>query len=148
MKLSFNFGTGIFLFYGLFMIGIVTMVIKSTRHDPNLVVEEYYKADLAYQAHYEKLLNRQQLSGEIDVTLSDDGESVAVHFPKEIPADQGEILLYNPQDNQQDIRTAIALDEHGRQLIPLKNQLSGRWRIKIDWTANGKAYYEEQEVWL
>ena len=49
--MKFNFGTGIALVYGIFAVGMVTMVIISRGEDPGLVQKDYYNLDLNYQAH-------------------------------------------------------------------------------------------------
>jgi hypothetical protein len=49
MKL--NWGTGIAIFYGLFMVIMITFVVMSRNVDHSLVMEDYYEADINYQEH-------------------------------------------------------------------------------------------------
>ena len=55
MKL--NWGTGIAAFYLLFMVVLLSFVIKSRSYDHSLVTTNYYEQDLKYQQQYDKLAN-------------------------------------------------------------------------------------------
>ena len=50
-----NWGTGIAIFYGTFMVIMITFVIKSRSVDHSLVMDNYYEEDINYQSHMDKL---------------------------------------------------------------------------------------------
>lgn len=60
MKLSW--GTGIAIFYSVFVIVLVFVVVKSTSIDNALVTDDYYKKDLEYQTQIDKQVNSQGLA--------------------------------------------------------------------------------------
>ena len=53
--MKINWGTGIFIFYSLFVGALVFQLVKSFQYDNSLVVENYYEKDLNYQEQYNKI---------------------------------------------------------------------------------------------
>ena len=62
MKL--HWGHGIAIFYSLFVAVLVFQVIRSTAYDNSLVSEAYYKDDINYQQHYDKLQKQLKVEDE------------------------------------------------------------------------------------
>lgn len=52
-----NWGTGIVIFFVFFALSMISLVVATTRHPPQLVQKDYYALDLNYQAHLEKKQN-------------------------------------------------------------------------------------------
>ncbi len=144
MKL--NWGTSIAIFYSLFALTMVGFVIKSKSFDHDLVVDDYYAKDLAYQQQYDKLTNSKALSS--DLTIGKVGQAVQLVFPKEIQQPNGDILFYRADDKSKDFSLKIAADTNGMQLVPTNQLTPGRWTVKVDWEAGGKPFYTEKIVIL
>ncbi|MBI1226075.1 MAG: hypothetical protein GC192_12640 [Bacteroidetes bacterium] len=144
MKL--NWGKSIAIFYIAFAATMVGFVVKSKSFDHDLVVEDYYAKDLAYQKQYEKLENSKSLS--TDLTIGKVGEGVQLVFPKGIQQPSGDILFYRADDKGKDFSVKIAADANGNQLVPTTQLTPGRWTVKVDWQAGGKEFYKEQVVIL
>ncbi len=141
MKL--NWGTGIAIFYSIFVISLVAIVIKSTTIDHSLVSEQYYADDLNYQAQYNKLSNSLGLAQDLQVALNDAQGNVEFRFPEQAGEPAGEIVFFCPSDSKSDFRIAIQPDEHNRQTVPVAGLKPGLWRVKVDWQADGKAFFKE-----
>ncbi|MEL6721330.1 MAG: FixH family protein [Bacteroidota bacterium] len=146
--MKFNFGTGIAIFYTIFAATMVYFVFKSTQYDHSLVREDYYKGDLEYQQHYNKLYNTKMLDGEIVVQHQSDKKRLLLSFPEELEKINGNATFFRPSNSGQDIQVALATDENLRQSISTASLQSGRWKIKLDWTSNGKPYYKEIDLVL
>ena len=144
MKL--NWGTSIAIVYGLFAITMVGFVIKSKSMDHSLVTEDYYAKDLAYQQQYDKLTNSQTLANDLKINKLADG--LQLLFPTDVQQVSGDILLYRADDKSKDFSVKIAPDAQGQQLVPTDQLTPGRWTVKVDWQAGGKAFYKEQVVIL
>ncbi len=142
--MKFNWGTGIALFYGLFVVVLVAAVIKSTQYDNSLVSDHYYADDLAYQQHYVKLVNSKSLLEDVKIVRSE--EAVRLTFPQEVGVIQGEIIFFCPSDSQQDFKLPIELDADKKQVVPIKQIKKGLWKVKVDWQADGKPYYKEETI--
>ncbi len=141
MKL--NWGTGIALFYGTFVVVLVAVVIKSTTYDNSLVSDDYYADDLNYQQQYDKLANSRDLAQDLSVELQSAEEKVELRFPSDLGQAAGEIFFFCPSDSKSDFRVAVQPDSNHRQVVPVAGLKPGLWRVKVDWQAGGKAYYKE-----
>ncbi|MDX1942773.1 MAG: FixH family protein [Saprospiraceae bacterium] len=144
--MKFNWGTGLALFYGIFVVVLVAAVIKSTQYDNSLVSDHYYADDLKYQEHYVKLVNSKSLLQ--DVKIIRNKEFVSINFPQEVGAVQGDILFFCPSDSNKDFKIAVTLDAEKKQEIPIKDLKQGLWKVKVDWRADGKPYYKEETIIL
>lgn len=143
MKL--NWGSGIAIFYGIFMIVLVTAVIKSTTYDNSLVSDQYYADDLKYQEHYDKLQHSQDLKKDLDISL--DANFLTLQFPAEVGKINGKITFFCPSASKQDFSMKIQVDAEKTQIIELKEGLKpGLWRVKVDWQSEGKTYYKEESI--
>lgn len=142
--MKFNWGTGIALFYGSFMVVLVFAVIKSTTYDNSLVSEHYYADDLAYQQHYNKLKNNQTLLHDLEIIKSE--QIIIFQFPSEVSKAEGEIQFFCPFDKSQDFTVAISPDTQQLQTVDISKLKTGRWKIKVDWQANGKDFYKEEAI--
>ena len=142
--MKFSWGTGIAIFYSLFVLTFVFLVIKSTTYDNSLVSEQYYADDLNYQQHYDKLVNSQALENDLSINKKISEGLVELSFPKELGEASGEIHFFCPSNSKLDFKVPVKPDETFRQTVPLaKLRKQGLWRIKVDWKANGKNYYKE-----
>ena len=139
---------GIALFFSFFVISLVSQVILSTQYDHSLVVKEYYEEDLAYQKHYNKLVNNQSLSQNVRIKMNMETQVVQFDFPQQFSQIEGRITFFRPSDQSQDFSLPIQLDQDFRQSANTSHLQSGLWKIKIDWQGNEKAFYKEQILHL
>lgn len=140
--MKFNWGTGIAIFFTIFVASLIFQVIKSMQYDNSLVVNDYYAEDQRYQQHYVKLLNSQSL--EQDVTFKRGLATVEVQFPGNMTGISGEIFMFCPSDSRQDKKIPIAADSANTMTIPLEGLKKGKWMLKVDWQSGDKSYYKEE----
>jgi nitrogen fixation protein FixH len=148
IAMKFNWGTGIALFYLTFMTVLVYYVIKSTTYDNSLVSEQYYADDLAYQQHYNKLVNAQQLGEDLKIWNKVQKEEVELIFPAEVGAVKGQIHFFCPSDSGSDFKLPVQPDAERVQRIPTAGLRPGLWKVKVDWQADGKTYFKEERITL
>ena len=140
--MKINWGTGIVIAFIGFIAFIMYFVISmniNDKYDHDLVTEEYYKEELAYQNEIDKLNNAKTL--ETDITYNKTNEGLVIQFPNNLDAKKitGKMFLYRPSNKQLDFENSISLS-NTHLLIPDKRLVDGRWNIKIDWQYNGKSY--------
>lgn len=144
--MKFNWGTGIAAFYGFFVLALVFQVIKSTQYDHSLVSDEYYADDLAYQEHYDKLVNSQQLDQDLRILQNDGKTAVELTIPENIDRVRGVVHFFCPSDSRQDFRVPLQPNANGKQVVSTQGLKSGLWKVKVDWKGDGKAFYKEEAV--
>ena len=144
--MKFNWGTGITIFYSVFVLVLVFAVYRSTQYDHSLVSEHYYADDLAYQQHYNKLVNAQQLEEDLKIWNKIQKAEVELHFPAEFEEVSGEVYFFCPSDQRSDFRLPVQADDGHIQHIPTQGLRPGRWKVKVNWKAEGKEFYKEETI--
>lgn len=153
--MKWNFGTGIAAVYSIFALSMLTAAIRSTRYDVGLVKKDYYADDLNYQQHFNKIQNEKRSSERLKIERSviardEATEEVCfiLHFPKNQPSPMGEVTLFRPSKVGIDETLVIKTDGENAMHVPVKGLMRGAWKIQIDWTANGTAFYREENITL
>lgn len=142
--MKFNWGTGIALVYGAFVVVFVFLLFKSMTFDNSLVSDHYYADDLNYQQHYDKLANAEQLSEKLVIQNNAPGKQIQLQFPTNLGEVSGDIHLFSPSNSHLDRVIPVKTDSNFLQVIPTAELKPGFWKVKVDWNASGKAYYLEQ----
>mgnify|MGYP001824207422 CR=1 FL=1 len=146
--MKFNWGTGIVLafigFISFILYFIITMNVDK-RFEHELVTEDYYAEELAYQNDIDKLNNANMLEENISYEKTNDG--LIIKFPESLDYKNitGKVFLYRPSNKQLDFETAISLS-NSNLLIPDKRLVDGRWNIRIDWQYKGKSYLYKKYI--
>ena len=148
--MKINWGTGIVLAFVGFISFIMYFVIAMStnkKYDHDLVTEEYYKEELAFQQQIDKENNAKQLKGSISWKKTKEG--LVIEFPKELNPYyiSGKVFLYRPSNKILDFETSISLPKKSHNmLIPGTNLLGGRWNITIDWKYKTKAFIFKESI--
>ena len=144
--MKINWGSGIAIFYVVFASVLLFSVYKSTTYDNSLVEENYYAKDIAYQEHYNKLVNAKSLKQDLKVIELPQKQSVAFYFPKELGKPSGKIHFFCPSHSNLDFELEVDTDGEATQYIPIEDLKKGLWKVKVDWQADGKAFYKEEAL--
>ncbi|WP_291865931.1 FixH family protein [Maribacter sp.] len=144
--MKINWGTGIIIAFIAFISFILFFVVKMStdnRANHDLVTEEYYKAELAFQNEIDAGNNARN----IDIKIEKTKEGLSIQFPKNINTEafKGTVSLYRPSNKHLDFDLPLSLS-NSHLLIPDKRLLDGRWDIKVFWNYNGKEYLHKQSI--
>lgn len=140
--MKFNWGTGIVVGLVLFIAFIMYFVVQmagSDRADHELVTEDYYKQELAFQNEIDAENRAKEMPKQIEITRKEAG--IDIVFPTNIDPTKikGKVFLYRPSNERLDFNLPIVLS-NSRLLIPKKSLLDGRWNMKVTWSYNQKEY--------
>lgn len=144
--MKFNWGTGIAAVYATFALAMVGLVIKSSQHEVNLVKKDYYDDDINYQTHYNKVQNSRNLSKDLSIDLITEGVDISLKFPEETPNPTGKVTFFRPSKTGIDQTLEIKVNEKNEMIIPTSILQSGLWKVQVEWEANNKAFYKEQNI--
>jgi hypothetical protein len=144
-----NWGKKIALVYLSFVAFMGFMVWKCLQQkDINLVSEDYYQKEIAYQTNIDQMNNTNQLSSELKFDYKSDGQTVMLGFPKESIGSTGEVNFYRPADAHKDFKVKLDIANAESQSIPVSNLDRGLWVVKVSWNKDGKGYYKEEKMVL
>ena len=140
--MKINWGTGIVIAFGLFIVFILSFVYRvqsNQKYDNELVTDEYYKKEALVQGDIEKQENANALTNK--VTIEKTAEGVKIQFPADFDYSKinGKVSLYRPSSQKLDFEIPISLSSP-HLLIPKSNLASGLWDISIDWEYDGVKY--------
>lgn len=137
--MKFNWGTGIVIAFGLFMIFILSFVFKvqsNQKYDNELVTKDYYKKEALVQGDIDKQENANALTNKVIIEKTTEG--IKINFPTDFDYSKinGKVSLYRPSSQKLDFEIPISLSSPNL-LIPKSNLASGLWDISIDWEYDG-----------
>lgn len=146
MAMKFHWGTRIFLIYGLFVAGVLAMVIYFMNQDVDLITEDYYKDEIKYQERIDKINRTKELSE--DISFIFDGRNLKLKYPGAFsPVNiKGNVLFYRPSDLKEDVMLNVKPDTAGLQAIDVSGLKKGMWKVQVDWMVNNTSYYSESII--
>jgi hypothetical protein len=135
MQFKFNWGHGVSLFLGAFIIFILTFVYKTVvrpEYDHKLVSEEYYKDEIHFQQEIDRVNNALQLKQNVVLLKSDKG--IHVVFPSIFDSEKvkGFVEIQRANDDKLDLKTEIVLNNM-QMIIPADKLVKGSYNIKVVW---------------
>lgn len=145
MKISW--GHKIAFTYLVFVSGITFLVIKASSQKFDLVTKDYYGEELKYQQVIDESANTAKLSAPLVVDKNNG--ALTIHFPKEMNGKKKQVdfYLYYPADEKKDFRRSASVnDDVFTQSLP--ENISGRYELKLSWTADSVKYYYEKKIFF
>ncbi|GGG58888.1 FixH family protein [Bizionia arctica] len=146
--MKINWGTGIVIAFIGFISFILYFVIKmstDSAYAHDLVIEEYYQAELGFQDEIDKESNSNKLTENINWKKSEEG--LVIIFPENLDTQKitGIVSLYRTSNKNLDFEMPISISNN-QMLIPNNKLLDGRWNLKVDWKYEDNAYLYKKEI--
>jgi nitrogen fixation protein FixH len=146
--MKINWGTAIILafigFIGFILFFVISMSTDHRAHH-DLVTEDYYRAELAFQQEIDDQNNANKNSVGLNVLKEEKG--LLVQFPTNLDYSKikGTISLYRPSNKKLDFDIDLKLSGSQMQ-IPDKRLLEGRWDIKVSWEYEKESYLYKEKL--
>lgn len=143
--MKINWGHKIIVVYGLFVAGIMTMVYLTSKQNRDLVSDDYYAEELAYQEVINKSAKTASLSAPIEVVKSEN--MLNINFPIEFnkKISKGKWTLYFAADRKKDVHGEFEITNRSLK-VDFPEKASGLYLFKIDWISDGVSYYYEKQI--
>jgi nitrogen fixation protein FixH len=147
MTMNIGWGWKAAILYSAFAVGMVALVVASSRQKYDLVAPDYYKQELDYQNVLDAGKNAAALSAAIDVHAN--ATNVIVELPLELhkQAVSGTVQFYSPVDKAWD-KTIELAPVDGVTIIPRSELHNTHYTVKVSFEAGGTKYYQESELQL
>ena len=145
--MKINWGYKIMLIYTVFVLGILTMVFLSAKENRDLVSENYYAEEIAYQKLIDQSAKTAALSAPVEVIAS--ASQLMIQLPKEFDGLQANVdwTLYYAADKARDIAGNIHI-KNGKYSIAIPSNARGQYLFKMHWNTGNKEYYFEKNIFL
>jgi nitrogen fixation protein FixH len=146
--MKFNWGHGIFIGYVFFVVYILYFVFKSFSHDVDLVADDYYAQEVAFQDRIDQTSNA--IKWDKDIQLEKVENGVRLSFSKEAKAEfsEGTIYFFRASDEKMDIRLPITLNQQGEFTIPYQLLNDGRYEAQLSWKGVDEEYFIKRIIFI
>jgi len=148
--MKINWGTGIIIGFGSFMVFILSFVFlvqSNSKYDNELVADDYYKQESVVQQEIESQQLSNALKTKLKIEKTKDG--LQIIFPSDIDYQKikGTISLYRPSNQKLDFETKITLSSP-IMLIPNHKLVGGLWEVSVDWKVDELSYLNKETVYF
>ena len=146
MKFKLNWGWGIAIFFVCFILLLAFNLIFSSLQKNDMVRPDYYQKELEYQKQIDKNARTKKLNEQIKISQS--SAALIIQFPKQFSNSDisGNISLYRPSNDKLDKNIKIQTNDEKIIIIDIRDYQKGLWKLKIDWSAGGIDYYNEESI--
>ena len=147
-KMKWNWGTGIvFVMLGFisFILYFVITMSTNKKYNHDLVTEDYYAKEMAYQNEIDAESNTHNLIENIESKKVPNGW--LIRFPQEFETSKikGTIALYRPSNKQYDFELPLVFKNHELH-IPNNILIDGRWNITMKWVYQDKVFMYKEKI--
>ena len=142
-------GKGIFIFYILFMVGMLTLVKATTTANLDLVNEDYYADSVKYQEVIEAKKRTSKLNEKPEISVNK--ENIIITLPSGLinQTHKESAVIYSPSSSKEDIQLKPKFNENGSFEYSTKKLRKGAWDINFVWQDKpGNTYMISQRVKL
>lgn len=133
---------GTFVGFALF---VGSFIYRATQTDLNLVSKDYYKKEIEYQSHIDKLKRSSKYENQISVKAVNG--QMDLHFPEELIGFKGKIQLFRPSNSKLDQSMEMRLDAK-KISIDVSELIAGAWEVKMDLSKGDETFYFERSIEL
>ena len=138
-----NWGKGIAIFLVLFIGFILTLAIILMQANTDLVGEDYYKKEIAYEDEITAESNAKKSGAEIETEVSEEG--LFIHIKNvESPEDVTINLL---RGNNQTLDISMPGDG-AATFIERSELIDGKYILTTTWKKDSKSYQIKKDIWV
>lgn len=143
-----NWGHGVAAAFILFAGYIIYLVVGCFSQNIDLVSENYYAEEVAYQSRIQDIQNAKPFENQITVTR--EGESVIVQFPEGLSTlvNEGSVHFFRPSDETKDVMVNLKQLNEGKLSIPASEFEAGRYEVQIQWQIQDQGYFIKKNLFV
>ncbi len=140
-----NWGKAIVLTFILFAGFIGVMIYRMCRQSVDLVRDDYYQTEIAYQQQIDRIANARQNKPML-MTFQADTQQFTIVLPTALR--KGDLHFYRPADRELDFNVPIPAAHASRQVVSTAKLARGYWRVQFTWSDGEHDYYNEDDLFL
>lgn len=126
------------------------LVRQAMRTSVELVSPDYYQQELAYQQRMETVARTAALPAPVEINFDAVAQRLTLQLPAAMAGRQveGQVHLFRPSNQHLDFSLPLQPSEQLVQHISTARMQPGYWRVRLDFTADGHAYFVERNITL
>ena len=132
----------------LFAAYIGYMVQQAMHSSVDLVSADYYQQELAYQQRMETVARTAALPVAVAITHEAAVSQLHLQLPPSFAGKriEGQLHFFRPSDLTLDFTLPLQPSADLAQRISTQKMARGLWRVRLDFTADGQAYFLEKDL--
>jgi hypothetical protein len=133
-----------------FALFIGNMVRQAMQTDVDLVSQDYYQQEIAYQTHMNQVKATRQLADQVTITLAAAAGQLSLVFPADSRPGPvtGQVRFFRPSNAKLDFTLPLQLNQDRQQHIQTRALAKGLWRVQLSWQQNQQDYFLEKTITL
>ena len=131
--------------FTLFIVYIVQFVYRSTQVPVNLMYENYYDKEIAYQGELDAMKRAVSVNKDIAIKVND---QLSITFPKDTRVESGDVRLLRGAINTQDFATTFKHLPTSEVAFPITDFAKGVWMLELAYVVNGEPYLLKRSIQL
>jgi hypothetical protein len=139
-----NWGKGIAIALGAFVLFILVLAIKLMTTHVDLVTPDYYEREINYSREMEAVQNSENLDEKVVLNLIEG--FLAVHIPQKLNLKNVELKLIRNNDKKLD--RDYKIENTNTFLIDKKELVNGHYDAEIYYTIDGEKYMQKEKIYL
>lgn len=143
-----NWGHKIGIVIVVFVIGMLSMVFYASQQTNEMIDDNYYQKELAYQEIINGKQNLYDLTPEDLLTQNDQEVIITLPVGSFENLEKGHIELMRTDAKEKDIQMALLPNGSNQRMIEKSKLTKGIYKARIRWTNAGKEYYKEESVYV
>ena len=137
-----NWGRGIALALGVFIIFIVILATIMMTSNVDLESEDYYQQEIAYQDEIDAQRNANNLTEKVEVT--DHEDHIMVSIPDSLNCEELNVEFRRPNNDKLD--RSFQPDNSKTILIEKKELQAGLYNLFISYKVDGELYLQKSNI--
>ena len=143
-----NCGHKIAIVIVIFLVGMLSMVYFALQQTNEMIDDQYYQKEMAYQQVIDAQQNLQDISD--DNLVSQTMYEMVFTLPTGTyeKLEKGNIELIRNDSKSKDVQLAIVPNGSNRRVIAKSTLSKGIYKARIRWTSDKKEFYKEESVYV
>jgi hypothetical protein len=134
-------------YFVVFITFLASFIVFAMRQHADLVRADYYEEELRFQQQLDRVQHTREAGGPLSVAYDARRQCITLALPSTGAAQaEGRIHLYRPSDARLDQQVPLGLDSSGTQRLDASKLERGLWKVRVEWSLDGKDYYLDQKV--
>lgn len=142
-----NWGTRIFIAYLAGILFISYFVIRSMMLNTEMVEEDYYGKELAFNSHIQGVDNAKNLAQPIAIKNNGTQIEVVIDSASARSMKNGAIHFYNPASEKADQKMVLE-PSNGIYLFKKNSFIKGKYIIRVSFELEGNPYFTEETIFI
>lgn len=143
-----NWGHKITIVIIVFVIGMLGMVFYASMQSNEMIDDNYYQKELAYQEIINASQNLTNLTTNNIVSQNVNEVIITLPYGAFEKLEGGTIELLRPDSKSKDIYMELIPDGYNRRTVAKSQLIKGLYKSRIKWTNGGVNYYKEESVYV